>query len=264
LILLLSACGAGAPAAATGFPDIPAATENPLEQPAEELPAQEVQSTQDTQDASTSPPVIAFSTSTALPTTGGPGDSPAQSPAAIPERRFLALEFPPQIRVGDSDRVRLALEVDALGNLTPTAEVAGNVVVGEMIAIPNLYETHTMIAEARFDIAGLQVSPPDLVGQPLAQGQSVSFYWSILPNEVGVFRGTVWLYLRFVERISGEESQRAVSAQPVEIEAVNLFGLSGSLARAFGLVGSVAGTVIGFPFFEDIVRLLFRRRKRKR
>jgi hypothetical protein len=59
----------------------------------------------------------------------------------------------------------------------------------------------------------------------------------------------VWLYLRFVERASGEESQKAVSAQPVEIEAVNFLGLSGDLARSFGVVGSIAGTVIGFPVF---------------
>ena len=44
---------------------------------------------------------------------------------AIPERRRLTLEFPPQIRAGDSDLVRLTLEVDDLGNLTPTAEIVG-------------------------------------------------------------------------------------------------------------------------------------------
>ncbi len=166
------------------------------------------------------------------------------------------------MRAGDSDIVRLTLEVDDLGNITPTAEVGGNVVTGETVEIPNLYETHNVIAEARFDIAGMQVSPPGLTSQPLVQGESVSFYWSIRPDGVGVYRGTVWLYLRFVERSSGEESQKAVSAQPVEIEAVNFLGLSGDLARSFGVVGSIAGTVIGFPFFEDIVRFFFRRRKR--
>lgn len=153
--------------------------------------------------------------------------------------------------------------MDEQGNLTPTAEIAGNVVTGEVIEIPNLYETHRVVAEAQFDIAGLQVSPPGRASQPLAPGQSVTFYWSIRPEGVGVFRGTIWLYLRFVEIASGEQSERAVSAQTVEIEAVNFLGLSVSLARSFGIVGSIAGTILGFPFLEDIVSFLFKRRKIK-
>jgi hypothetical protein len=66
-----------------------------------------------------------------------------------------------------------------------------------------------------------------------------------------------------VDIVSGEESERAVSAQPVEIEAVNYLGLSVDLARSFGVFGSVLGTVLGFPFLEDIVRFLFRRRINK-
>jgi hypothetical protein len=157
----------------------------------------------------------------------------------------------------------LTLEVDEQGNLTPTAEVGGNTITGEVIEIPNLYETHRIIAEAQFDIAGLQVAPPGRASQPLAQGQSVTFYWSIRPEGVGLYRGTIWFYLKFVEIVSGEESERAVSAQPVEIEAVNYLGLSVTLARSFGVVGSILGTVLGFPFLEDIVKFAFRRRRNK-
>jgi hypothetical protein len=66
-----------------------------------------------------------------------------------------------------------------------------------------------------------------------------------------------------VDKSSGEESQITASAQIVEIEAVNLLGLSGSWARTTGLIGSIVGTVIGFPFFEDIVKYLFKRRDKK-
>lgn len=250
ITLMIVACGATSSAA----PEPPASTEITSEG-AEEPPAEELPPTQS---------VTLLATPTALPNTGGGDSVSPPSQPSIPERRRLTLEFPPQIRAGDSDIVRLTLEVDDLGNITPTAEVGGNVVTGETVEIPNLYETHNVIAEARFDIAGMQVSPPGLTSQPLAQGESVSFYWSIRPDGVGVYRGTVWLYLRFVERSSGEESQKAVSAQPVEIEAVNFLGLSGDLARSFGVVGSIAGTVIGFPFFEDIVKFLFRRRGSRR
>jgi len=229
LTLTILACGAGA-----GSP----APEPSAEQPGAAMPTQ-----------SLSQATPAASVSTVIP--------------AIPERRRLTLDFPPKIRAGDSAVVRLTLEVDDLGNVTPTAQIEGNVVQGDVIEIPNLYETHHVVAEARFDIAGLQVSPPDLISQPLEQGQSVTFYWSVRPTETGVYQGTVWLYLRFVDKSSGEESRKPVSAQVVEIEAVDFFGLSVNFARGTGVIGSIVGAVVGFPFFEDIVRFVFGRRKKK-
>jgi hypothetical protein len=95
------------------------------------------------------------------------------------------------------------------------------------------------------------------------RGQAVSFFWSVRPEESGTYRGTVWFYLRFVDKVSGEESQRTVSAQLVEIEAVNLLGLPANLVRTAGGVGSVIGAVVGFPFFEDIVKFILGRRRRK-
>ena len=189
---------------------------------------------------------------------------PAYTPQpAINESRRLTLEFPPRIRAGDSDIVRLTLEVDDLGNITPTAEFEGNVVTGEVIQIPDLYESHHVIAESRFDIAGVEVRPADLINLPLAEGQTATFHWSIRPPDVGVYRGTIWLYLRFVDKLNGEESRLTVSAQIVDIEAVKLVGLSGSLARTTGFIGSIVGTIIGFPFLEDIVKFLYRKRRGK-
>ena len=198
------------------------------------------------------------------PTPEGPGVIPTTIPAqpAIPERRRLTLDYPPRIRAGDSDIVRLTLEVDDQGNITPTASVEGNVVTGGVVEIPNLYETHTVIAQARLDLAGVEISPPGETSAQLVPGQTVSFFWSVSPREAGTFRGTLWLHLRFVDKVSGEESQRPISAQTVEIQGTNFIGLSGNAARTAGVIGSVAGTVIGFPFLEDILKLLWKRRKR--
>lgn len=182
---------------------------------------------------------------------------------AIPEKRFLTLEFPPKIRAGDSDVIRLRLEADDDGNIVPTAEIEGNVVTGEVIQIPNLYETHHVIAEARFDIAGVEVRPTELISEPISQGQTAFFFWSVRPQDVGVYRGTIWLYLRFVDKSSAEESQKTVSAQTVEIEATNFLGLSANLARSTGVVGSILGTILGLPFFEDTVKFLLRNRPKK-
>lgn len=232
LSLVLPACGAvaGAPAPEPSAPEEPPAAIAPTQQIAPDEPSN------------------GESVPTALP--------------AMPERRRLTLEYPSRIRAGDSDLVRLTLEVDDLGNVTPTAQFGGDVVTGEVVEIPDLYDSHNVIAEAKFDIAGVQVSPPELISQTLSKGQAVNFYWSVRPAEAGTYRGTVWFYLRFVDKISGEESRRTVSAQIVEMEAVNLLGLPANLVRSVGGVGSVIGAIIGFPFFDDIVRFAFRRRKR--
>ena len=190
------------------------------------------------------------------------GESTAQP--AIPETRRLTIEFPSKMRAGvESDVVRLTLEVDDLGNITPTAQIEGNLVVGETIEIPDLYETHNVTAEARLDLAGMEVTPADSIFEPLSRGQSATFYWSIRPQETGKYRGTVWLHLNFTDKSTGEQSRIAVSAQLVEIEAVDFFGLSVNVARTSGVVGSIIGGVVGFPFIEDIIKFIFKRRKKK-
>jgi len=194
---------------------------------------------------------------------GQPTSAPTVAPQpAIPESRRLTLEYPPNIRVGDSDLIRLTLEVDTLGNITPTAEVQGNIVSGKIVQIPNVYDTHNVFAEARLDIAGPNVRPPDIQSESLTQGQPVTFYWSVQPTSAGTFRGTVWFYLRFVDKVSGAESRQTVSAQPVQIDANNFFGFSGGVARTAGGLGSIIGAVLGFPFVSDILKWLYGRLKK--
>jgi hypothetical protein len=150
---------------------------------------------------------------------------------AIPETRRLTLEFPSKMRAGvEGDIIRLTLEVDDLGNITPTAQIEGNVVVGKTIEIPDLYETHNVTAEAQLDLAGMLVQPADAIYEPLKRGQSATFYWSIRPQETGM---------------------------------VDFFGLSVNMARTSGVIGSIVGGVVGFPFIEDIIKFLFKRRKKK-
>jgi hypothetical protein len=117
-----------------------------------------------------------------------------------------------------------------------------------------------VVAEARFDIAGMEVSPAELVSESLSPGNSVTFRWSVRPPGVGLYRGTIWLYLRFVDKQCGAENRKTLSAQVVEIESVNFLGFSGEVARTTGVIGSVVGTIIGFPFFEDIIRFVLKRR----
>ncbi|MEW6717342.1 MAG: hypothetical protein AB1345_07560 [Chloroflexota bacterium] len=189
-----------------------------------------------------------------------PLEAPTPVPA-IPEKRMLTLEWPAEMRVGDADIVRLSLEVDESGKLTPTAEIAGHEVIGEAVEIPNLYETHHILAQARLDMAGVQLSPSEAIIEPLRPGEKVTFYWSIRLGETGTYRGTVWLHLRFIPKDGGPEVSQALSAQLIEIQASSFLGLKGPMARLLGGLSALLGSVISLP---DILGWLARQIRRQR
>lgn len=194
------------------------------------------------------------------PTPAPTGEGATAMPLpAVPEERLLTLEFPPAIRAGDSDVIRLTLAVDTQGDLTPTVSTAGNVIHGEKVSIPNVYATHNVLAEARLDLAGMEVRPADTVGEPLLPGQNATFFWSVRPADVGNYRGTLWLFLHFVPKNGGAESRQPLSAQPIEIEATALFGIRAETARWLGLAGTFVSSLLGLPFLEEALKWLFRR-----
>ena len=178
---------------------------------------------------------------------------------AIPETRLLTLEFPPFIRYGDSDLVRLTLEMDSQGNLTPTVATKGNIPQGEIPNISNLYETHTVLAEARLDMPGIDVRPPGLIGEPLLPGQSVTFLWSVAPTDVGTYRGTVWFYLHFIPKDGGRDIRQALSAQTIDIETTSLFGIQAAPARWLGVVGTFISSLLGLPFLDQLLKRIWKR-----
>jgi hypothetical protein len=169
----------------------------------------------------------------------------AIQPPAIPEERWITVEWPPDIKVGDSDVIRLTLDVNKQGYLTPTALVQGHETTGEAVTIPNLYETHYVFAEARLDLAGVEVQPPGEQSEPLLPGEPVTFQWSLRPREVGTFRGTIGLHLRFIPKEGGQESRKSLTTQLVEVRAVNFLGLGGTTARLLGGLGTLVGSFLG-------------------
>jgi hypothetical protein len=169
------------------------------------------------------------------------------------EEGALTLLFPPRIRVGDAGVVRLTLEVDALQDflLTP----------GETDS-STFYDTHNVIAEARFDLPGVPIQPSELISAPVSQGQTAVFYWTLRPGDAGKFGGTIWLYLRAVDKSTGQERRETVSAQIVEIEAVKFLGLAVNRVRLIGLVGGITGLFLSLPLFEVLAVKLIRKRSK--
>lgn len=259
LILMSLACniGATAPLPPTDGAGAAPQTTQVVEVPSYTQQAIISQPTATISSALILPSVFATPTPEFLP--APPPSEPVVSPA-IPESRRLTLEYPPTIRLGDTDVIRLTLEVDNLGNIIPTAIIQGNTVNGTTVQVPNLYNTHKVTAEARLDLAGPIITPPDTISEPLLPGDSVTFYWSVRPQEAGSYRGTVWLTVKFVNKADvSDVTEKTVSAQQVQIEATTFLGLKANTARAAGGVGSFIGGVLGFPFIDDILKWLWRR-----
>lgn len=200
------------------------------------------------------------------PTAAGVSPPATDTPAAtrmpaIQEPRLLTLEWPARLKVGDSDTIRLTLEIDETGTITPTAIIEGHETHGEKINIPDLYDTHNVMVEARLDIAGLVYTPTSEIIEPMQPGQSVVFFWSVQPQQVGKYRGTIWLHLHFVPRQpNAEEARMTLSTQLVEIEAVDFLGLSGNAARVTGWIGAGLGSILSldklYDFFARLIKHL--------
>jgi hypothetical protein len=164
----------------------------------------------------------------------------------------LTLLFPPKIRVGEAGVVRVTLDVGALSDFLPAA--------GETLS-SSFYETHNLIAEARLDLPGVPVQPSGLISAPVSQGQTAVFYWTLRPANAGNFRGTIWLYLRAIDKYTGEEHRETVSAQMVEIESIKFLGFVVNRARTIGFVGAVVGLFLSLPLFESLAANLYRKRR---
>ena len=181
-----------------------------------------------------------------------PSAEPGVPPPAAPEARLLTLQWPATLRQGDANRfVVLRLAVAQDGAVTPTVSLEGDESQDEPVLIPDVYDTHNVMAEARLDIAGLAVAPDDLVSLSLRPGETVEFRWNVRASEIGTYRGTVWLYLRFLPLDGGPESREALKAMDIEIEAVNFLGIGGPAARLMGAAGVF---IVGLFGFGDLLR----------
>ena len=99
---------------------------------------------------------------------------------------------------------------------------------------------YNLVLQSHLDLPGISRTPTGEVSQVMSSDQPVVFIWYLRPSAPGVFRGKVWLHLRFVPRAPGQEQRILLAAQQVDIEVTTLLGMSGSQARLFGSLGLAA------------------------
>jgi hypothetical protein len=157
------------------------------------------------------------------------------------------------IRLNDRALVRLAFDVDPEGAATPKSP-----------GIPDNSTTDAIhpIAEARLEVPGGLVRPPDSIHEALVPDQSLEFYWTVVLTAPGEYRGTAWSFLTMQDDSSATSSRIALGAQNVRMESINLLGMGGEAARIVGGLSLIGGLVLGLPFIEPAARWISRRRSK--
>jgi hypothetical protein len=98
-------------------------------------------------------------------------------------------------------------------------------------------------------MVGMEYLPSESVSMPIHTEKPVVLLWNIRGVEEGVFRGTVWLHLLVIPGTGGLEERKVVSAQVIEIQVVDFWGLSGKWARALGSIGVVLSVMLLLDMF---------------
>lgn len=160
----------------------------------------------------------------------------------VPEQRQLIVTWPERLRLGDSGLAHLELDLVDAGS--------------PFEAAPNVFESYTVVAEARLELSGALYRPEGDVSQALLPGKPLPFQWSVRADAPGKYDGTLWLHLRFAPLADGTEQRSVLTAQRISFEVTDFCGLSGALARILGCVGAVLGAVLGL---DGVVLWIVRR-----
>lgn len=232
--VVLAACQSCAPAAA---PTSAPAAEKPVEKPTEApaaAPTQsagEVQKTGQPPSASATPPGPAAPTSPAEPTL-----------APLIESRTVELEWPEQVRMGESDVIRLAL-VPSKEGYVARAEFPDHTVQSKPVVVPrpNGYELYAI---ARLDGVGFEIAPTGDQEVFLPEGEEIAWRWTLSPRSPGQQRLSVILWLRWVpaEGVTGTERISQVFSRGLNVQVRSFLGMSPPQAASTGLLSLLAGS----------------------
>jgi hypothetical protein len=178
----------------------------------------------------------------------------------IPESRALTLEWPAVLRTGERGGIRLGLELTQGGEATATPDTTSGQAPGESLPVEDVFDSHYVIAEARLEIADMAYAPVGQISEGLFPGRPVYFVWQVRPDEPGDYQGTVWLHLSYVPIDGGPESRAVLSAQRIDIQAVQLLWFGGTAARVVGSVGVIVALVAGL---DDLLPWIMERRRKR-
>jgi hypothetical protein len=161
----------------------------------------------------------------------------------IPGLGGSVLLWTPVIRSADEGRVSLSIDPIESGidgrSIAPVNLKPG--FAGQNNTGSPAFNT---IAEARLDLAGMEILPNQTMTQRLSAGNPVSFNWAFASHGNGNYTGQVWLYTVDVSRAGLLGDRQPVSVQPVAVRSVEFLGLGGPQMRLLGFLGILLAGIL--------------------
>ncbi len=200
------------------------------------------------------PSLTPFPTQISLPTASAAPTLSVTQPAEPPntEAHFVQVEWPLQMRLGESDIVRLSLVPSSQGYSLVT-EYPEHQVVTQTVTIRPA-SGYELFAVARLDGVGFDISPSGEIAQYLITGDGLGWRWSLTPRQTGRQRLSLTLSLRWIpESGSGKPNREIIAfSRPLDIRVISFFGLTQAQALLTGLVTLLLGG--GLSLFSVVIR----------
>lgn len=187
----------------------------------------------------TSPPVVVTTAPTATP---------------IVEERVVELEWPPQMRLGESDIIRIAL-IPSKDGYTVTTEFPEHQVITGTVPVerPGGFG---LSAAARLDGVGFAIAPGGDQVQGLPLDQPTTWRWTITPLAPEQQRLSILLKLVWTPLTGNPAPARetVIYSKGLNVQVTSFFGLTKQQAMAAGFVGLAFGSTLSLPLAAYVLR----------
>ncbi len=210
------------------------------------VPTQSVQVTHEV-IATSAPAQTQSPEPTSAPTNVPPGTPTAATQPPVVEPRVVELEWPPQMRLGDSDIVRVSV-IPAENALEVTTEFEDHTTVTQTVPIERL-PGFDLVAVARLDAAGFASAPEGDQEQALLVGRTATWRWTLRPLAGGQQRLAVSVRLRWLPQASNPAPMReaALFERALTVQVLSFLGLTTRELALVGLAGLAVGCTLSLP-----------------
>ena len=161
------------------------------------------------------------------------------------DARQVTLEWPSVLRIGEEKEIVLSFELAGAEDAIPTLKAGRE----------SVYDQYSLMAEGRVEVAGIRLSPAEVIRQSMPEGQAVKFRWQISSEAAGSYDGAVWLSLRLLALDGGQVIQLPIFIKGVRIRTSSLLGMKVGTVYVLGGVGVL---LVGGLLFGDM-KLVVRR-----
>ncbi|MBA3533623.1 MAG: hypothetical protein H0T73_17035 [Ardenticatenales bacterium] len=178
--------------------------------------------------------------------------APTATPVA--EVRIVELEWPPEMRLGDSDLLRLSLLPQG-EDYVITTEFEGHETLTNTVQVTPR-EGYDLHALARLDAVTFTHSPEGDQLRTLMLGEPVSWRWTLTPQQAGQHRLSIYLALQWLPTAGSALPAREaeIFSRGLTVQVLSFMGLTKTQAMWAGIMALLFGSTLSLPFVAFVLR----------